>query len=182
MAANNPNVTSMLPAVRRKLAEAEFFFIHLSRQGGALAYGYHFDFYLSAFLSAGYSVVDGLRNNSEYPFKDWYASWRGKELQADEQKLLSFMWRQRSKSVHSTGAKVKVGNVVIPIEEYFQGLSHRDYQVFMHQGVPGTRPPNQFGKAYTFPALDDRDVVDVCRVYLTLLSRLVSDFERHIKS
>ena len=85
---------------------------------------------------------------------------------------------QRVGTIHKTGAEFHVSNTEIPMAQFMQEVSHRGWQMFIHHGVPGTRPPNQIGKVRTFPALDNQDVVVACREYLDLLCRMISEFEQ----
>ena len=170
----------MIPATKKKLAEAEFFFGHLSTEGRPLAPGGHFDFYLSAFLSAGRSVIRVFIFECQHQYDGWYNNWRDNEITADERDLIEFFRRQRGESVHKTGAKVVVHDVVIPIVQFMQEVTHRGWQVDLSSGIPGTPRPGFIGQTRKFPALKDEDVVAVCHKYLGLLSRLVSDFEQHV--
>lgn len=182
MSAYDPDRTSMIPATKKKLDEARFFFGYLSTEGRPLAASNSFDFYLSAFLSAGRSVINVFIHECQHQYNGWYHNWRDNDISADERDLVEFFRARRSDSVHKTGAKVVVRDVVIPMEEFMQEVSHRGWQIYMHSGVPGTRPPDVIGKIRSFPSLDDQDVVVVCRNFLDLLSRLVSDFELHVGS
>ena len=170
----------MIPATNKKLQEARFFFSSLEQESGPLHPGAHFDYYLSAFLSAGRSVTFALRAEETLSYDGWYPDWEQNDITADDRVLLKFINDQRRKSVHTTGAEVDVSAVVIPIEQFMQEVTHRGWQVYMHSGVPGTPRPDIIGQTRTFPALKDEDVVGVCRKYLDLLSRLVSDFEQHV--
>jgi len=87
---------------------------------------------------------------------------------------------QRIDTDPAPGAEIDVRTVVIPMEQFMQEVTRRGWEVYIHSGVPGTRPPDQFGQTRTFPALKDENVVSVCRKYLDVLSRLVSDFEQHV--
>lgn len=166
-----------ISATKKKLSEARFFFGHLSTEGRPLAYGDHFDFYLSAFLSAGRSVTFALQGEEKEAYDAWFSDWVQNFLSKDEQVLLDFMNDQRVSEIHLTGAETKISHTEIPMEQLMQEMSHRDWQMFTHTGIPGTRPPNQIGKVRTFPTLDNQDVVVACRRYLDLLIRLVSEFE-----
>lgn len=172
----------MIPATKKKLAEAQFFFDLLSTEGRPLAPGDHFDFYLSAFLSAGRSVTLVLQKEEKEPYDAWFPDWIRNRISADEQALLEFMNNQRVSTIHETGAEFHVSHTEIPMAQFMQEVSHRGWQMFIHQGVPGTRPPNQIGKVRTFPALDNQDVVVASREYLDLLCRLVSEFEQYAEA
>lgn len=172
----------MISATKKKLAEAQFFFDRLSREGRPLAPGVHFDFYFSAFLSAGRSVTFVLRKEEKEAYDAWFPDWKRNCISTDDQDLLKFMNDQRVNAIHMTGAEFHLSHTEIPMEQFMQEVSHRGWQMFMHQGVPGTRPPNQIGKVRTFPARDNQDVVAACRKYLELLCRLVSEFEQYAEA
>ena len=171
--------TLMIPATKKKLTEAQFFFDLLSTEGRPLAYGDHFDFYLSAFLSAGRSVTYVLQKEEKEPYDAWHPDWEQNCISTDEQALLDFMNHQRVSTIHRTGAEFHLSHTEIPMEQFLQEVTHRGWDVYIHQGVPGTRSPNQIGKVRTFPALDNEDVVVTCRKYLDLLCRMVSEFEQY---
>ena len=167
----------MIQATKMKLQEARFFFGHLERESGPLHSSGHFDYFLSAFLSAGRSVTFALQSEDKQSYDHWFPGWKRNDITADDRELLTFMNDQRVESVHGTGAEVEISNVVVPMQQFMQEVTHRGWQIYMHSGVPGTPRPDIIGQTRKFPALKDEDVVAVCRKYLDLLSRLVSDFE-----
>ena len=133
-------------------------------------------------MSAGRSVSLVLQKEEKEHYAAWFSDWKRDRISADEEALLQFMNNQRVSTIHKTGAEFHVSDTEIPMTQFMQEVSHRGWQMFIHQGVPGTRPPNQIGKVRTFPALDNQNVVVACRKYLDLLCRLISDFEQYAEA
>jgi len=91
-----------MAAVRKKLSEAIFFFRHLSKERERIdLQAEDVEFFLNAFLTAGCSVVELLRENCRSWFLDWKLA-----LDDDDRQFLNDMSRQRNLEVHAGGADI----------------------------------------------------------------------------
>jgi hypothetical protein len=172
-------MTIEIPATREKLREASFFLNCLEEEGRPLSPGDHFSAYLSAFLSAGRSVTFALQAEGDREYvREWVDDWGQKELSEEERGEFAFMVKQRNLALKARGAKHSVSRAPMSMSDYMQEVSHHGWQIWMHSGVPGNPAPQPTGKVHTFPGLDSRDVVSVCRKYLSRLQQLVDDYEK----
>ena len=92
------------PTIPKKLREARFFFNHMRQSAGSTRLDQeheHFEFYLSAFLSAARSVTSFFEHNQ----KAWWSQWRA-NMSPDDRQLLNRMRTQRDNEVHEEGADV----------------------------------------------------------------------------
>lgn len=159
--------------VDKKLREARFFLVKMAERA-AMAFGEHeeFDFYLSAFLSAGRSVDYRLRHTSPtYPA--FRAAW-DQSLSADEANLIKFMVDDRNVEVHEAGSTRQEDELRIPVHGTYKDASGT---LTVFPGVPGT-PPAQIIKPTYFFVVGGRQVpaLEACSAYLGLLDRLVRDY------
>jgi hypothetical protein len=98
-----------LSRLQKKLAEAAFFLGKLMKQEQRLT-GHRepFDYYLSAFLSAGMSFRDGFQIRQDRPrntaIKTWRAQWEN-NLTSEEKSLYDFMQKDRVDEVHYSGRR-----------------------------------------------------------------------------
>ncbi len=108
-----------MATIRKKLREAMFFFRHLSNEKNALdPEAEEFEFFLSAFLTAGRSVT-------EIFYKDcrgWFHNWR-MALDDSDRRFLNDMSHQRNLEVHAGGSALRdssesglVGEISQPIQ------------------------------------------------------------------
>jgi hypothetical protein len=167
-----------MTSVKKKVREAAFFLGKL-QECDRLAFGdhEHFDYYLSAFLSAARSVEYRLR----YSHDTRYATFREKVwepgLAPEQQRLLKFMADDRNLEVHEAGSGRSEGEKRIPVRSRYENGSG-SMTVF---GPPGAPPAEIVKPTYTFQ-IDGRQVsvVDYCREYLQLLERLIDEFGRYL--
>ena len=144
-----------MASVRRKFREAFFFFDRLSSHDPSrteLAEDVHF--YLSAFLSAGRTIVEFVEKQQRW-YPGWFHDWK-MQLSHMDRKLLNDMTRQRDLEVHEEGADV------IPD--------------FNRDGLLASQRPQY----YFWIDGKQTDVRSTCQRYLELLVKLLTDFEAHL--
>ena len=67
---------AQIPKTQKKLRETRFFFSRLRKKGEAFVGDpEEFEFYLSAFLSAGRSVTFALQAEEKARYDSWYPGW-----------------------------------------------------------------------------------------------------------
>jgi hypothetical protein len=166
-----------LSRVRKKLEEAGFFLSKMSEQEQRLTgHRVPFDYYLSAFLSAGRTVDCRLCHEHKAIYKPWRKAWNAR-ITPDENRLIKFMVDDRNDEVHESGSSRTVGEkgVPLPVGRY---QSRRD-GIFFSDDVVGSSSPNLiFRPSYSF-TIDraDCEATEACRKYLALLQRMVAEFE-----
>src|SRR5437667_11060841 len=96
-----------VPKIQKKLCEAKFFLNHMMQSARSTRLDQeHFEFYLSAFLSAARSVTDFFeKKNQPKHIKAWCSHWRANRS-PDDRQLLNRMRTQRDNEVHEEGADV----------------------------------------------------------------------------
>jgi hypothetical protein len=175
----------MLNATKKKLLEADFFFLKLKREEVSLlrADSEARDFYLSAFLTAGRSVGDAIVAEGGESYKTWFASRRA-QLSPDEAGLLAFTNEQRVKTVHVRGADVTHATREISLREVQLEISRRGgiYEVY-GGGVPGAPiPPMDVQVTNLMFDYQGRlePVVSIGERWLRLMQGLVEEYERSL--
>ena len=102
----------------KKLREARFFLNHMIEQERMAGDEKPFDFYLSAFLSAGMSVRDAFHVEQDRKrnkaVKEWKKAWEAR-LTPEQRRLLDFMRKDRTHEVHRSGSSRKTGVTRRPI-------------------------------------------------------------------
>jgi len=97
---------------KKKLREARFFLNYMIEQERKAGDEELFDFYLSAFLSAGMSVRDAFHveqdRNRNNAIKAWKKVWEVR-LTPEEKRLYDFMREDRKHEVHRSGSSRKAG-------------------------------------------------------------------------
>ncbi len=184
---------TQLPQTHKKLREARFFLRHLQEKAEAVAVhdSEEFDFYLSAFLNANWSVGKVLRTEflqtdqtaRDSPqrrkwFTDWFSNWK-KGLTTTQQDLWKFADDQRGIEVHQKGANVRAETEFIPLTHLpREDRSHPAYG--FHWFGPPTMPPPKIGlRVHYFERNDSAEkAIDTCRRYFELARKLVQDFEQ----
>ncbi len=159
-----------MAAIRKKLREAIFFFRHLSNQKKAFDLeAEDVDFFLSAFLTAGRSVIELFDKDCRI----WFRNWKMTLVDCDR-KFLNDMSRQRNLEVHQGGADVIPQFEPVSITK----LEADARYVASWFGPPLIPPPHVAKKNYYF-FIDGKqlDVNSVCKRYLELLIKLMKDFE-----
>jgi len=159
--------------VHKKLREACFFFGKMAERA-QMAFGEHeeFDFYLSAFLSAGRSIRYRLHHEQGTAYKTFWTSWKH-ALLPDEQRLMKFMVDDRNFEVHESGSHRTELESRIP----FYGSYQDKYGKVTVSAPPGTPPEEIIKPTYSF-TIDGQQVpvLEACHKYIELLDRLVTDY------
>ena len=160
----------------KKLREAQFFLTKMSAQQ-RLAFGDKepFDFYLSAFLSAGMSVRDRFRYKQDRTRNDMIKAWRKNwedHLCPGDKAIFHFMCKDRVAEVHHSGSSRSQKSAKTEIF----GDSYSDASGTLNViAPPGTPPSVIFKNAYYFiVAGTERQVTEVCAEYLALLNRMLT--------
>src|SRR6266700_7415675 len=105
---------ALIPKTKKKLRETQFFMGKLRQEAQTTILDKEdFEFYFSAFLSAGRSVRDVL-SSENHSYKDWHPDWKSK-LQPEESQLFDFMQQQRNLEVHRLGAETQESVEMIPL-------------------------------------------------------------------
>jgi hypothetical protein len=164
-----------LARVRKKLAEAEFFLnLMIAQEPQIFANKEPFDYYLSAFLNAARTVDYRLRHEQGVIYKPWRGAWDA-TLSPSERGLMKFIDDDRRVEVHDSGSSRNVARegVVFPI-----GTHQVSSGILTISGPPGMQPAVGYRPTYSF-TIDgaDRKVTEACAEHLTLLRRMVAQFE-----
>src|SRR5438876_2666376 len=126
----------------KKLHEARFFLAWMKKAARLTDFEREdFEFYLSAFLSAGRSVTLVLQVEQKDLYDARYGPWET-NLPPEDQALMKFMNRQRREEVHLLGADVEAAIEMVPITqiETQPGTDPR-YGIFQWWGEPDVPPP-----------------------------------------
>ena len=162
--------------IHRKLREAKFFFRHVCDKKSALNLESEaLEFSLSAFLSAGLSVIGFFCEKQNKQYKPWFQEWR-MALADGDRKLLKEMSRLRNAEVHEEGAEAHAAVEMVPLREIRMGP--QAHIAYGFDGPPGT-PPLQMGqKIYHFQIGGTKEeVIGTCIRYVELLEKLVQEFD-----
>jgi len=166
-----------LSRVHKKLREAEFFLGKMIEQEPRFVGDKEpFDFYLSAFLSAGRSVDYRLRREQGDTYPVWRNAW-DKRLAKDDAHLIKLMIDDRNEEVHATGSgrDVEQEGVEFGIGEHRLPGGGGMIQI---SGPPGMPPSIMYRPTYSYTiGGTERKATEVCREYLMLLRRMVEQFE-----
>jgi len=164
-----------LTGVHKKIAEALFFLGKMTEQERRVGGDDRepFDFYLSAFLSAGRTVDYRLRHEQAAIYPAWRTAWDASRT-PQENSLIKFMVDDRNIEVHESGSSRSVGQEGVEL-----GIGEHRLPGGMHAvfGPPGTSVVIQTN-VYNF-TIDgaERKATEACAAYLTLLQRMVAQFE-----
>jgi len=160
--------------IRKKLREVLFFYCHLSHGKTVVEPEREdVDFFLSAFLSAGKSVIGFF---DEEQNRAWFDSWK-MGLVEDDRKLLKDMMHQRNLEVHEGGADVIPEFEVAPVNSRDTSPGYEN-STFARLPVPAL-PVRR--KGYYFWIDGKRlDVNSISWRYLELLLKLVSDYQERL--
>lgn len=160
--------------VRRKLRETLFFFLRLSREDALFSQGEEdAEFYTSAFLSAGRSVVGFFDGKQNVYYRQWYRGWKI-GLTKPDRKLLNDMVHQRNLVVHKGGADIIPEFDLVPQGKDWVGFSYENSSTGFSEN--STTPLRR--KKYYFWIDGKRlDAVSAFERYVELLLKLVTDFE-----
>jgi len=159
---------------------ARFFFLHLTEKGDRFVEdSEEFEFYLSAFLSAGRSVTFALQAEEKARYDSWYPGWE-RILAESERELFQFMNDQRVAEIHRGGADVQSEARMVPITEVVERSPRTHPAYGFHWWAPPRTPPPAIGKRIRFFELDGtrEEVIATGDRYLKLLERLVEEFDQ----
>lgn len=162
---------------QNKLLEAKFFLRCLhDKEKTANLETKEFDFYLSAFLSAGRSVTFVLQTEQKELYESWFPKWKAAQAVQD-QKLLDFMNGQRVEAVHRLGADVQGKLEYVPLSKVNAGQGRHPAYGFQWWGPHGMTEPSIGQWAYCFEIDGTKEKVTLtCKHYLEILERIVQDF------
>jgi hypothetical protein len=167
-----------IPKTLKKLREARFFLARGTQAAQSTNLEREdFDFYLSAFLSAGRSVTLVLRKEDKALYDAKYDPWESR-LTPEDQALMKFMNGQRVAEVHLLGADVEAAIEMVPITEIEiqPGIDPR-YRVSWC-GPPGVPPPEIGRKVRYFEsASTGQQVIAGCNRYFKLLENAVREVD-----
>jgi hypothetical protein len=163
-----------LARVHKKTAEPRFFLGKMTEQERRVGGDDRepFDFYLSAFLSAGRTVDYRLRHEQAGIYPAWRTAWDA-SLTPQEKSLIKFMVDDRNIEVHESGSSRSVDR-----EGVVLGIGEHRLPGGMHvvSGPVGTTVEIQTN-VYNF-TIDgaERKATEACAANLALLQRMVAQF------
>jgi hypothetical protein len=167
-----------LNATKFKLAEAQFFYAKLCGVGSRVVVQRpeEFQFYLSAFLSAGRSVTLVLQAEHKAKYDAWFCDWKA-TLSADQAALLVNFNEQRVASIHLKGARVIHSEELISGAEYLAAASLEGENIEL-SSPPGVPLPSfrKVVRSFSFDGAQS-EVAHSAGQYLALVQQLVADFE-----
>lgn len=163
-----------IPMTQKKLREARFFLQHLQRVGPQPVRNdpEHFDFFMSAFLSAARSVTFALHNEQTRHYGEWFPSWLDRRSEEDRS-LLGFMKKQRNVAQKKGEVQLETEFEYVPISR----LERNNGYDFYFAGPPGTPEPLIGVPRQSFFGNSDSAILR-CECYIVLLEELVAEFVR----
>jgi len=166
-----------LARVHKKIAEARFFLRQMTEQEGRLIGDREqFDYYLSAFLSAGRTIDCRLRHEQAAIYPAWRTIWNT-SLTPQENSLIKFMVDDRNDEVHESGSSRSVAQEGVPLSVGTTSPTD-DVTGFICSGTPGTPAPVAYKPTYNFTIHGvERKATEACAAYLALLQLMVVKFE-----
>jgi len=145
-----------IPKTLKKLREARFFLAKMTKDSRSTKLaGEDFDFYLSAFLSAGRSVTLVLQVEQQDLYDAQYGPWENR-LTPQDQALMKFMNGQRVAEVHLLGADVETTVEMVPITQIEMEPGTDPRYSISWWGPPGVPPPEIGRKVRLFRVCRDR--------------------------
>jgi hypothetical protein len=170
---------ALIENTEKKLRETRFFLNKMiEHERMAFDDKEPFEFYLSAFLSAGMSVRGAFHVKQDRKLneavKRWKEAWEAK-LMPEERCLWDFMRTDRNHEVHGGGSSHTVGTEKRELGPGEHKLASGTHTVF---GLPNWPPAIIRTPAYYFTIEGtERKVAEACGEYLELLGRMVADFK-----
>jgi len=159
----------VLDLAKKKAREARFFHGHLVKVDQPTTHNEPdaFDFFLSAFLSAGESV--GFLLHARRVYQDWYDG-----LAGFEKVVVDLMASERGEAVHNTGTTQRPGFDLIPMRKL--PVARARYMVF----APGDVQEDGIIVTRHYYRIDGIDhlATDVGAQYLQSLQRLIVAAEK----
>lgn len=166
-------------AAHKKLRQAKFFYSRLHQTHQKMGRGVEpeeFEYYLSAFLTSGRSIILIFEHIDGWKSYDNWKSGLETGGRQDDAALLDKMQVERNKEVHKKGADLDIRMEMIPVTEFIGAdRSHPAYGIHWF-GPPGTEPPKVGRSAYSFTGSDD-DVLQATDRYLALLEEFVNAYD-----
>jgi hypothetical protein len=174
----------MIELTKDRLAEARFFLGHLQDERAKNARvnkppPEYFRYYLNAFLAAARSVVDvlgkeGLRKaGGGKKYRAWRVSWNARYTEA-EKALDGLTRKMRNTLLHQGRVKMTSRTEEVPIRETYDPR----YQVHRHPLWLQHQAFTVRDVQYVESEGAERDVIEVCKRYVDVLTRMVDDFEK----
>jgi hypothetical protein len=163
-----------IEGVEKKLREAKFFLDKMiEHERMAFKDKEPFEFYLSAFLSAGRTVDYRLRHEQKAIYPTWRTAWDA-TLTQTQQDLIKFMVDERNDEVHESGSSHTVGT---ENREFGPGTHKLADGTMYVTGAPGFSQVTIKAPGYYF-TIDavERKVTEACAEYLRLLEQMVAAF------
>ena len=165
------------PTIPKKLREAKFFLGHMMQSARSTRLDHeHFEFYLSAFLSAARSVTTFFEKRNQ---KAWWSQWKANRASKspEDLRLLNQMTKQRDNEVHEKGADVAHQLEDVPLSkiETASGL-HAAYAPSF--GEPWGEPQISLKVYYFTLGGKPVNVIETCQRYVGLLERAVEEFSK----
>jgi hypothetical protein len=163
-----------IEGVEKKLREARFFLEKMiDHERMAFEDKEPFDFYLSAFLSAGRTVDYRLRYEQAAIYPAWRTGWD--KLTQAQQGLIKYMIDDRNFEVHAGGSSRRVG---IENREFGAGTHTLADGTMDITGAPGFARVTIQAPAYDFTINGvERKATEACEEYLALLEQMVVAFK-----
>lgn len=169
----------MLEATHKKLSEAKFFLEKFAaeerdilRQNSEAG-----EYYLSAFLAAARSAGDIVAAEAGDEYRRWWLR-RKETLTDDERNLLRVTNQQRVATIHIRGVDVNHQSRTVPLHK-LQAELRRKGGDLQYSHLPGTPAPTTSETWLAFAEYPNDTAVDICNRYLSLLSRLLQEYESH---
>lgn len=163
--------------VHKKIGEAHFFLGKMTEQEGRIVGDKEpFDYYLSAFLSAGRTVDYRLRHEQAGIYPAWRTAWDA-NLAPQESTLIKFMVDDRNDEVHERGSSRTIAQEGVEFGIGEHRLPGGGGMISI-SGPPTMPPAVLYRPTYSF-TIDGANckATEACREYLALLRRMVSQFE-----
>jgi len=164
--------------VEKKLREARFFLKKMSdHERLAFEDKEPFDFYLSAFLSAGMSIRGAFHVRQDRKRNEVIRKWKGDweaRLTPKEERLYNFMHTDRNHEVHEGGSSRTVKTENRELGPGVHKLASGTNEVF---GLPGWSSFIPTPAYYFTIDGTERKVTEACGEYVALLERIVTDFK-----
>jgi hypothetical protein len=164
-----------MASTEKKLREARFFLDKMSEhERMAVQHKEPFEFYLSAFLSAGRTVDYRLRHEQPATYPTWRTKWNTTLANAEE-RLITFMVDDRNVEVHASGSSrtIKTENRELGAGTY--KFASGTMEVFGPSWVHPLAIIPVLAYSFTIDGAE-RNATDVCAEYLSLLERMVEAF------
>jgi hypothetical protein len=166
-----------IPKTLKKLREAKFFLGWMEKAARSTNLEREdFEFYFSAFLSAGRSVTFVLQKEQKNLYEARYGPWES-GLTPKDQSLMKFMNEQRVAELHLLGANVEAAIEMVPMTvfEMERGIDLR-YTMSWY-GSTDAPPPEIGRKVHYFEHATGKQVLSTCTQYFRLLESCAREFD-----